>query len=62
MDKSLKKEIIVEVWFLDNPLRVEWQVLDQIEACGNIRRDGDAVVKAMQVKEGAREDYRAWQI
>lgn len=62
MAKSLKQEIIVEVWFLDNPLRVEWQALDQTEACGDILRDEDVVVKAMQVKEGAREDYRAWQI
>lgn len=62
MAKSLKQKIIVEVWFLDNPLRVEWQALDQTEACGDILRDGDVVVKAMQVKEGAREDYRAWQI
>lgn len=44
MANSFKQEVIVEVWFLDNPLRVEWQALDQIEACGNICRDGDAVV------------------
>lgn len=62
MARSLKQEIIVEVWFLDNPLRLEWQALDETEACGNILRDGDVVVKAMQMKEGAREDYKAWQI
>ena len=61
MARSLKQEIIVEVWFLDNPLRLEWQALDETEACGKFS-DGDVVVKAMQMKEGAREDYKAWQI
>ena len=31
---------------------------DQTGACGNVWREGDATIKAMGMKEGAREDWQ----
>lgn len=48
--KSFKQESIMRVWWSDKAYG------DQTGACCNVWREGDATIKAMGMKEGARED------